>query len=319
MGLQKYTMESILKSVSLEQADMTYLGIGSCPHISDNQTLEAKYDQIIPQCFHEMILRDKKHFRIIHFDPAFDRYKTFLDSYFEKYNLVPMDIHGGYSWIGETMEVIVIPSCIDHKEQYWFFETLCETILNTKGKLVIQEYTGNEMKELEMKLFQSSTLQEKFKRRILIDMTYGTDSGCCTDMTKAQPFYDYNGDFINLTFLSQADAKRYAGISAKLDDILRKKYMTKFLLALNYMHVDYRRKLKGETCLYGSPQYTNESSPDEIMKILQVKLREEFEVLQATNLVSNQQKNTLEELFRDYKAYDPYKWYDCVNKVLPRP
>lgn len=314
-----YTMESILRSVSIEPADITYLGIGSCPHVSENQKLEEKYDQIIPSCFHEMILRDKKHVRILHFDPAFDKYKSFLDSYFEEYNLVPMDIHGGYSWIGETMEVIVVPSCIDHKDNFWFFETICETILNTKGKLVIQEYTGYEMKDLEMQLFESSTQKEKFKRRILIDMTYGTDSGCCTDMTKAQPFYDFNGDFINLTFMNQKDAKRYAGISIKLDDILRKKYMTKFLLALNYIHVDYRRRLKGETCLYGSPHYTNESTPDEIMKVLQERLLEEFEVLQATNLVSNQQKENLVELFQNYKKYDPYKWYDCVNKLIPRP
>ena len=312
-------MESILKSCLLEPAEITYLGIGSCPHIGEGQTLEPKYDQILPQCFHEMIVKDKKHFRIVHFDPCFDRYKPFLDSYFEAYHLVPMDIHGGYSWVGETMEVIVIPSSIEHTEHFWFFESLCETILNTKGKLVIQEYTGHEMKDLEMKLFETSSQQEKFKRRILVDMTYGTDSGCCTDMTKARPFYDFNGDFINLTFLNQKDAKRYAGISLKLDDILRKKYMTKFLLALNYIHVDYRRRLKGETSLYGSSQYTNESSSDDIMKVLQEKLREEFEVLQATNLVSNQQKQTLEELFQNYKAYDPYKWYDCVNKLLPRP
>jgi hypothetical protein len=311
-------MESILKTISLEPMDITYLGIGSCPHIGEQEKLESKYDQLIPQCFHELLLREKKHFRILHFDPCFDRYKPFLDSYFENWNLVPMEIHGGYSWIGESMEVIVIPQSIEQKDHFWFFETLCETILNTKGKLVIQEYTGYEMKDLEMKLFESTSQKEKFKRRILIDMTYGTDTGCCTDMTKAQPFYDYNGDFINLSFLNQKDATRWAGISMKLDDILRKKYMTKFLLALNYIHVDYRRRLKGESCMYTNTDYTNTSTPDEIMSVLQKHLREEFEVLLATKLVTLDQKETLETLFRDYKQYDPYKWYDCVNKLIPR-
>ncbi len=312
-------MESILKSVSLEPFDMTYLGIGSCPHVGENQALEAKYDQLIPPCFHEMITKDKKFFRLIHIDPCFDRYKTFLDSYFEAWKLIPMGFPGGFSWVGETMEVIVLPASIEHTDHFWFFESLIETILNTKGKLLIQEYTGHDMKELEMKLFDSTTNKEKFKRRILIDMTYGTDTGCCTDMTKAQPFYDYNGDFINLSFLNQKDAIRWAGISLKLDDILRKKYMTKFLLALNYIHVDYRRRLKGESNLYGSSEYNDASSPDEIMVVLQKKLREEFEVLLATHLVTQRQNATLEMLFRDYKEYDPYKWYDCVNKLIPRP
>jgi len=312
-------MESILKSVSLEQMDMTYLGIGSCPHIGENQKLEAKYDQIIPPCFHEMILKEKKHFRILHFDPYFDRYKPFLDSYFEEYNLIPMDMHGGYSWIGENIEVIVIPDRLEHKDHLWFFETLCENILNTKGKLVIQEYTGYELKDLEMKLFETTSQKEKFKRRILLDMTYGTDSGCSTDMTKAQPFYDYNGDFINLTFLNQTDVKRWAGISLKLDAILQKKYMNRFLLSLNYIHVDYRRRLKGDSCLYGSSDYTNESTPDEIMSVLQKRLLEEFEILLATHLVSQEQKGILLTLFQEYKTYDPYKWHDCVNKLVPRP
>ena len=73
-------------------------------------------------------------------------------------------------------------------------------------------------------------------------MTYETDTGCCTDMTKAQPFYDYDGNFLNLHFMTDDDAKRWVHISLKLDEILKQKYITKYLRDLNNIHVDYRRR-----------------------------------------------------------------------------
>lgn len=312
-------MEAILKLVSDEPVDLTYLGIGSCPHVSEGQVLEAKYDQLLPHCFHELIFREKKQTRILHFDPFFDRYKEFLTKYFGDLHLVPIEFPGGQKWIGETLEVIVISERIEHKDQYWFFESLCDIILNTKGKLVIQEYTGYELQDLNKKLYEECEQKEKFKRRILIDMTFGTDSGCCTDMIKAQPFYDYDGNFLNFHFASDADAKRWIGISQKVDDLLKKKYRGKFLETLNHIHVDYRRRLKGDTIMYGSADYTNESSPEDIMKILQREIQIPFTILVELRQIESSNIHIFNELFQNYKAYDPYKWYDRVSKLLPLP
>jgi hypothetical protein len=312
-------METILQTISDEPMAMTYLGIGSAPHLSNDAKLEAKYDQLIPTCFHEMLHHETKTMRILHFDPWFEQQKNFLLKYFEDWKLVPVECAEGFHWIGEKLDIYVFPSRIEHEDHFWFFESLVERILNTGGKLLVQEYTGYDNQGLNTKLYQACPEKEKYTRRILFDMTYGTDTGCCTDMTKAQPFYDYNGNFINLHFMTESDAKRWVGISQKLDTILRQKYIAKYLQTLNTYHVDYRRRLKGETCLYGSPFYTNESSPDEIMKVLQQQLLINFDILQATQLVQASHKATLQELFQSYKEKDPYKWYDSVAKLLPRP
>lgn len=310
-------MESILKTMYLEPMDITYVGIGSSPHLTTEGTLEAKRDQLIPVCFHEAILNEKKSMRIVHFDPHFDQDLPFLYHYFEQWGLLPMEVTGGYSWISESLEIIVIATSLDHEKDSWFFERLCETVLNTKGKLVIQEYTGYELKDLNQKLFAACPQKEKFKRRIVLDMTYGTDLGCCTDMTRLQPFYDYNGDFLNLHFLTDTDAKRYVGVSQKLDELLKQKYRGLFYQTLNRMHVDYRRKLKGEPLLYGDPQYTEETPPETIMSVLQESLHELLDLLLLLRVVSNKQFDALLPVFQDYKSYDPYKWYDIVYKTLP--
>jgi len=313
-------MESILKTVSLEPMFMTYLGIGSCPCVpAEGKKLDPKVDQLIPVCFHEMLIKDKQHMRIIHFDPWFANIQDFLDSYFAEWNLVRMEFEGGTSWVGQNLEVIVVPQKIDHTEDYWFFEAVTDTILHTKGRLVIQEYTGYELQPLNQKLYEACPQKELFKRRILLDMSYGTDLGCCTDMTKLQPFYDYDLNFLNLHFMTDADAKRWTAISLKLDDILKKKYLAQALSTLNTLHVDYRRKAKGDSLLYGSPEYTNDSSPDEIMSVLQRTLLQKSDVLCALGAMSKDSLKALEELFQTYKTQDPYKWYEEVRKCIPRP
>ncbi len=311
-------MNTILKSVELESMDITYVGIGSCPHVGKGQTLEAKYDQLLPVCFHEALNRDKKSFRIIHFDPAFDQYKPFLDDYFAEWDLLPLEFPGGYSWMNNQMEVIVMYRRIDHKEDFDFLKTLVNTILNSRGKLVIQEFTGYSLDPLNKRLYEACEQKEKYKRRILLDMTFGTDSGCCTDMTKAQPFYDYDGNFLNFHFLTETDARRWVGISLKVDHLLRKKYTETFLQTLNTYHVDYRRKLKGDSILYGSSEYTNDAGPEDIMASLQKSLRKSFEILLHVRGVQETSVLPLEELFRNYKSYDPYKWYDKVSKLIDR-
>lgn len=309
-------MEQLLKTISDEPVDMTYLGIGSCPHLTESQSLDPKHDQLIPSCFHDTLLLTNKSIRIIHIDPFFDQCEGFLNKYWKQWNLIPIEFEGGYCWMSDHIQVFIFSQRIDHNEQYWFFETLRDTILNTKGNLIIQEYTGYDLKNLNQKLYQSCEQKEKYKRRVLLDMTFGTDSGCGTDMINAKPFYDRNGNFINLYFATDSEVKRWIGISSELDDILKKIYRAKFYMTLNYYHVDYRRRLKGERGLYDASDYNDASTPDEIMSILQTKLRDTFDMFMVFGLVTKIHQETLEELFTNYKSYDPYKWYDKVYKVI---
>jgi hypothetical protein len=311
-------MEAILKAATVEPVSFTYLGIGSAPYIGPEKELDGKVDQILPLCFREF-LHAKRQMRIIHFDPCFANCGEFLQQYFEKLGLLPMDCAFGYHWIGEAVEVFILPERIQHEEQYWFFESLTKAILETGGRLVIQEYTGYSQKELSQKLYNASPNKEHFKRRILLDMTYGTDSGCMTDMTKARPFYDSSFNFINLHHLTDTEAVHWIGHSPELNSLLQKIYSTKILSALNNIHVDYRRKLRGESCMFGSSDYSDESSADDIMKVLQNELHKCFNVLSKINCMEKERMSAIQTLFENYKTHDPYKWYDAVRKMLLPP
>lgn len=311
-------MKSILNIIDDDPYELTYLGIGSCPSIVKGH-LHIQHDQLIPYCFHERLLKEKKQMRIIHFDPFFDSYKEFLNKYFEEWNTIPLEFEGGYRWLSETLDVLILPSRLEHKEDYKFFQTLSSTILNTKGKLIIQEYTGNSLQTLNERLYKECSQKELFKRRILLDMTFGTDMSCSTDMMRAQPFYDSSGNFVNLHFMNDVEVLRRIGISVELDTLLRKKYKSKFLETLNTIHVDYRRRLKGESVMYGSSHYTNNSTPEEIMIILQRKLTTYITLLHQLHVLQDEDERTLEEAFANYSRYDPYKWYDVIYKVVNRP
>lgn len=299
-------MNQLLKTITDTPVDITYLGIGSSPF---SNPLEPKHDQLIPPCFHQMLHHENKTFRFIHFDPCFDQKKEFLQNYFADWNLIP---EGDYHWIGEKMDVFIFPVGIGHTKDFDFLKKLVVAILNTKGKLLIQEYTGDDLEELNQRLYEACDEKEKYKRCILVDMTFGTEIGCSTDMTVHQPFYHYDGSFINLHFMKEQDMKRWLGISEKLDTIIKKKCLSSFYHILNQYHVDYRRRCKGEKGLYKSLDYDDSSTPDEIMSVLQSKLLQLFDILVACRVIVH----SYQELFTNYKNYDPYKWYDKVYNLV---
>lgn len=312
-------MEAILTRCEEDPVKMTYLGIGSAPHAQDVASLTPKEDQLIPVCFHDLIRGEKMPMRILHFDPWFDKMQDFLHEYFQRWQLIPVEFPGGFCWVGDSLEVILISERVDHTEEFWFLETLCQTILNKKGKLVIQEFTGYELKSLNEKLYETSPNKELFKRRILLDMTYGTDTGCSTDMTKVEPFYGSDGNFLNLHFLDHTAALRAIGISTKVDAILKQKYIGMCLQSLNNMHVDYRRRLKGDTLMFGSDLYSDNATPEEIMRSIQSVLTSFFEILTKLRMIGPEENEKKNSLFLTYKSYDPYKWYDGMRKLIPRP
>jgi hypothetical protein len=312
-------MEAILTHCQEDPVKMTYLGIGSAPRAQEVSSLNPKEDQLIPLCFHELLANHTTPMRILHFDPWFEKVLPFLHEYFQRWQLIPVEFPGGFCWLGDSLEVILISERIDHAEDFWFLETLCQTILKKKGKLVIQEYTGYELKALNERLYETATNKELFKKRVLLDMTYGTDTGCCTDMTKVEPFYDSDGNFLNLHFLNPTDALRAIGISTKVDAILKQKYVGLCLQSLNNMHVDYRRRLKGETLMFGSDMYKDDSTPEEIMRAIQTVLTPLFEILTKLRMLGPDEIEKKNSLFLTYKSHDPYKWYDGMQKLIPRP
>jgi len=312
-------METILSQCEKYPVAMTYLGIGSAPHVQEASMLLPKEDQLIPLCFRNLIAKDKIPMRIIHIDPWFEKMPSFLHEYFQEWGLIPVEFPGGFSWVGDTLEVIFLSERIDHTKHFWFLNTLCQIILQKKGKLILQEFTGYELKALNEKLYEVASNKELFKKRILVDMTYGTDIGCSTDMTKVEPFYDSDGNFLNLHFMDHTTALRSIGISWKIDEVLTKKYVEAYLHSLNNMHVDYRRRLKGDTLMFGSTLYTDDATPEEIMQAIETRLRPLFEILTKLRMLGPEETAKKNSLFLTYKSHDPYTWYAAMRKLIPWP
>ena len=117
--------------------------------------------------------------------------------------------------------------------------------------------------------------------------------------------------------MTEQDTKRWIHISLKLDEILKQKYIANYVQSLNNLHVDYRRKLKGDTLLFGHSLYTEASTPDEIMLVLQEALQSSFEILQGLQVVDKEAREKFQRLLLHYKDSDPYKWHDAIRKLIP--
>jgi len=309
-------MNSILSVLIDEPRPLTYVGIGSCPHGAPNQPLEPRSDQLIPLWVREEM--KTKPVRIVHLDPAFPSCLEALDTYLRPFDLIPLDLEGGYRWINDHIDFIVVPERISHTGHFWFFEQLTEEVLEMSGSLVIQEYTGECTEPLRERLAKETPFPELFQRRVLIDMTFGTDEGCCTDMTKLRLFRDARDFFINLPYCSQTDLLRLVGVSQELDTLLRKRTLRRFLETFNNRHVDYRRRLKGLPCMFGCKDYTNESSPETIMAVLETDVKPFVDLLVRLKNISSVDLFHLTHLFESYKDYDPYKWHsEVVEMVRP--
>ena len=74
-------LHTLLDYINSNPRDLTYIGIGSCPHVSLDK-LDDKSDQVMPKFITDVIKNTNKTIRIINFDPMFASKINFLHSYF---------------------------------------------------------------------------------------------------------------------------------------------------------------------------------------------------------------------------------------------
>ena len=310
-------MQQILAQVQAEPKDYTYIGIGSCPHCGDPEKLEDRWDQLMPMFVREV--PSSKTLRIIHIDPAFYREEEFLTKYFAE--KLPTAIHLNeenlHVWINDRVEVIILSDSFDQHDHEWFMEHLIEIVLADRGQLVLQEYTGYDTAPLYRSLYEKSLDKALFKTRILFDVTYGTDEGCGTDMTKYRPITDSRGNFFNTVLCTVSEIKAHTGFNTEMDKLILKYITGLYRRTLNQFHVDYRRRLKGETTvLYECSHYTHKTEPEDIMLALQRELTEYVDILRKLKIMTPEKDAHVKELFKEYKRYDIYKWYDEMSKII---
>jgi hypothetical protein len=309
--------------------DFTYMGIGSAPHASTLEDYTSKWQQILPPFLQEdYTTHPEKTFRVIHFDPAFKGKQQFLQGYFESLgwglvsNLREEMSPSIFCIRNHRMEILLVADFFYHSsynkesDHTWFLEVLLETILRShRQKFILQEYTGHEIDSL-YQVLSKSVSKEKMKRQVLFDISYGTGTGCSTDLDVYKPFYDHEGNFINLLLMNSDELVRIIGQSEAIDKILRRKLYGRFMSDLNKYHVDYRRSLVGDPPLSQTYEYNHTTPSTEIMKILQRHLRDQWAPLEKLGILDVASKREMERLFLTYQTYNPYTWYTAVSKCL---
>jgi len=326
-----FVLNNILDYSKSNPREFTYLGIGTTPHLSVDK-LDEKWDQILPVFLLEYIQKTDDSIRVIHIDPSYEGKLNFLHSYFKtgnwrsKVNInFEYDTSDGlHVWRSEDhrIEIIFIFDSFNHnnnwnnKDNDPFFDHYINIVLSNNHKLVVQEFTGFELDRLFKSLYNKSKNKELFKKKILFDVSYGNDCSCMTDLTVHKPVYDKNGDFYNFTLYNDKDFINIIGVNERIDNIIRKYFEKVYRSKVNDIHVDYRRKLKGDNILFNNPRYNNNSKPDEIMMILQDELSQLIKVFQQLKIINEDKMKLINELFSNYFEYDVYKWNQSVLSIL---
>lgn len=310
------SLQSILELASTQPKDLTYVGIGSCPHDTIDKITDA-WDQVYPVFIREV--DPKKTLRLIHFDPQFTLGTT--TEYFKMKipDLSLTTTNQYWVWSNSRMEIIISKEPIYHESRFsnspessdWFLRELSLGILKTGGQLVVQEFTGQELSDTFKSIYSTVYEEQKsiFKKKILFDMTYGEACHCMTDMTKYKPIYNANGDFLNITLYTRAEMKKHIGISMKLDTLIFNYFNKEYKDILNSLHLVYRRNIK-------KAENATDEDPDAVMVLLQRKLTELFPIFKALGALPPEKEKSLKRIFENYRDHDMYKWYTAVNNHL---
>ncbi len=323
------SMNQLLHYISSNPVKYTYFAIGSCPH-SWGADLTLSRDQLLPAFLRTwMTEHPRETFRCIHFDPAFSKYEEEIQAYFSELDFYRVESATTSVWRSNSYSIEILlcaemfhhPSPVYPGNDEWVLETLVDSILQGEEpldqKLVVQEFTGHDLDSLFKSLYTASPFKKRFLKNILFDITYGMDSGCCTNLEKHAPFQSPSGDFYNLLLLGPHHLHSLIGIDTKMDTAIKYHLIREFKQLLNQYHVDYRRRLRGETVLFHSGGYGDSTPPSDIMAGLLTKLRVILKVLYDVKHITQENYSKCTELFYTYKDHDVYKWYTTVNNTVP--
>lgn len=310
------SLQSILELASTQPKDLTYVGIGSCPHDTIDKITDA-WDQVYPVFIREV--DPKKTLRLIHFDPQFTLGTT--TEYFKMKipDLSLTTTNQYWVWSNSRMEIIISKEPIYHKSRFsnspessdWFLRELSLGILKTGGQLVVQEFTGQELSDTFKSIYSTVYEDQKrlFKKRILFDITYGEACHCMTDMTKYKPLKMSNGDFYNFLLYSRDEMNSIIGHSKKTDAIIYHYFYKEYAEILDGLHLIYRRNTN-------KADNATDEDPDEVMALLQRKLTELLPIFKALDTFSAEKEASLKLLFTTYREHNMYKWYTAVKDHL---
>jgi len=300
-------MNVLFNHMKENPVDLTYFAIGTSFRTYTFEELTPALDQVFP-CF----LREfDGTSRAIHFDPEFSKHFYFLNEYFSRKGCMKSNTKDN-TWISRNgkFEFIIFPEEFHYSLDC--FKELALTCL--PNKLIVQDFTGRSLNDTCIQTYYSVSpdLRSLYKKKILIDMTYG-DSSCMTNMEETYPILDKEGNFVNFLLIKHNELGLYINQNPKLDILINNVFRKEFKKILNEHHTNYRRRMQGSNCLFSFSEYDSMSDPEIIFTIMIEKLQNVANMLSHFNFP----RETFDNYVKNYRNYDMYKWYTAVNN-LPR-
>jgi hypothetical protein len=298
-------MNALFRHMRENPVDLTYFAIGSSFRTYKFEELTPMLDQVFP-CF----LRDfEGSSRAIHYDPEFAKHYIFINEYFERKGCLKSKSKNNM-WISRNGRFEFIIFTEEFHYSLDCFKELALTCL--PNKLIIQDFTGKPLNDVCIQTYYSIApeLRDMYKRKVLIDMTYG-DSSCMTNMEETYPILDSQGDFVNFLLIKHDELVEYINQNKKLDILINTVFKKEFKKVLNEHHTNYRRRMQSNSCLFSRTEYDLMADPEVIFNVMVQELQALTKVLSHFNFPQEQ----FDGYVKNYKNYDMYKWYTAVNNL----
>jgi hypothetical protein len=313
--MESFCLSEISNYNRLNSRDITFVGIGTTPRITNLDQFTDRIDQIIPLFIKNI---KEKTIRLIHFDSVFERCIDFLHVYFQSKNFTYDNQEMMHIWrsADHKIEVIINTFYFCYDEHKFFLNELIETCFtnpNKHAKFILQDFTGTDSSIMFTQLYNETSIPQKnmFREKILFDISYGNNH-CDLDLIKYEPIYDPNGDFINILLMDINELRIYLDYHPLIKEHVQKFYIQKYRSIADVIPVDIRRKMLRESgkssldLISYDNLYTVNSSYEDIMKIFNANLMPIIEIFREINFMNPEKEFIINEIMTNYKDYTLY-------------
>ena len=327
-GITKFLLSDTEKS----KYECIYIGIGTSARKYTLEEYDDDMNQLYP-IFMRTLYKDKQKL-LVHFDEQFSskNQQSFVELYLKSNEF--QNITSGI-WYSpkQNCKAIIVSNHLSENERFDILDKISRTTLKTNAKIIAQEFTGRQLLPSFRQFFQQEfSLKEKeiLRNNVVWDITYGQECHCMTPLTQYKPIvkdwtkskdgvvmYDKDSqDFFNIWSYSNEELINYINYSPAIDKILYEYFYKQFRKIIDTHHVNYRRKLLGESLLTSTNAYNESSSPNEIMEYIIKELDPMIRILFRMSSMTQIEKDSFTFKLISYKNYDPYKWYkEMVNGI----
>lgn len=308
----------ILSDIEKSKYECIYVGIGTSARKFTLEEYDDDMNQLYP-IFMRTLYKDKQKL-LVHFDEHFNsrEQQNFIELY-----LKSNDFHNITNGIWyspkQQCKAIIVSNNLSDDERFDILNKISRTTLKTNAKIIVQEFSGRELLPSFRQFFQQEfSLKEKeiLRNNIVWDITYGQHCHCMTPLTQFKPIMKDSQNFFNIWSYSNEELIKYINYSPETDKILYQHFYKQFRKIIDTHHVNYRRKLLGDTLLTLSNAYNENSSPNQIMEYIIKELDPMIRILFRMSSMTQIQKDSFTFKLISYKNYDPYKWYkEIINGI----